>query len=96
MRVRTVLAAVATAVLAVGLVACGATRTLRMTYIKKDSSEARMLQDESELKRTKGVTQVITHIDADNAINLQLFVDEGDSVAGRQKALDLGYSQVRN
>jgi maltose-binding protein MalE len=96
MRARAILASATAAVIAIGLVACGATRTMRMTYIKRDSSEARMLQDESDLKRTKGVKQVITHIDTDNAINLQLFVDEDDSTAGRQKALDLGYSQVRN
>jgi maltose-binding protein MalE len=96
MRARTVLASATAALLALGLVACGQARTLRMTYIKKDSSEQKMLQDEDELKRTKGVKQVIAHIDSENAINLQLFVDEDDSVIGRQKALDLGYSQVRN
>ena len=96
MRARTLVASATAALLAVGLVACGATRTLRMTYTKHDSSEARMLQDENDLKRTKGVKQVIMHIDTDNTINLQLFVDEDDSAAGRQKVLDLGYAQVRN
>ena len=96
MRVRPLLASATALLIAIGLVACGATRTMRMTYVKRDSSEARMLQDEKELKSTKGVKQVISHIDSDNAINLQVFIDEDDSTIGRQKALDLGYSQVRN
>jgi hypothetical protein len=96
MRVTSALAVIASGLLALSIVACGAVRTMRMTYIKRDSSESRMLQDETELKRTKGVKNVIAHIDAQNNIDLQLFVEEDDSVAGRQKALDLGYSQVRN
>lgn len=89
-------AAGALALLLMGITACGAARTLRMTYVKKDSSEQRMLQDQQELEKTRGVTQVIATIDAQNSISMQLFVDEDDSVEGRQKALELGYAQVRN
>jgi hypothetical protein len=96
MRVRAALASATAALVAVGLIACGQIRTMRMTYIKKDSSEARMMEDQETLKRTKGVENVIAHIDADNTINLQLFVDEDDSAIGRKKVLELGYQQIRN
>jgi hypothetical protein len=93
---RSLISLCTTAALAVVLAACGATRTTGLVYVKRDSSEQRMLQDEDALKRTKGVTQVIMHIDADNTVTLKLFVDEGDNGPGRQKALELGYSQIRN
>ncbi|MBA3709692.1 MAG: hypothetical protein H0W83_12835 [Planctomycetes bacterium] len=84
------------AVLACGLSGCGETRTLSLTYVKKDSSESKMLQDADDLKRTGGVKQVLPQIDSANTITLVLNVDEDDSAKGRQKALDLGYAQVRN
>ncbi len=100
MSIRPILASCAAAALALGIslgmVACGATRQERYTYVKKDASETRMLADKEELKRTSGVKQVIATIDAQNAITLQLFVDEDDSKKGLEKVLDLGYSQVRN
>jgi hypothetical protein len=84
------------ATLSLLLAGCGQTRQIVKTYIKKDMSESKMLQDETELKRTGGVKQVIAHIDSGNTVTLDLYLDEDDDAKGRQKAIDLGYIQVRN
>ncbi|MBA2482020.1 MAG: hypothetical protein H0V44_15245 [Planctomycetes bacterium] len=87
---------VAALVFALLVSGCGQTRQIVKTYVKKDSSESKMLQDETDLKRTGGVKQVISHIDSANTITMDLYLDEDDDGKGRQKALDLGYVQVRN
>lgn len=72
------------------------TPSIQLTYIKHDGSEHRMLLDKREFEHTPGVTQVISSIGSDDTITVQLYLDEHHSEAGRQKALDLGYHQVRN
>jgi len=88
-------------VLCAGLIlmvsACGEPRPdLRLSYVKEDSSERRMLQDKQDLLHTSGVTQALLKIDAKNEITLNLFVQDGHDNPGRSKALELGYTQVRN
>jgi len=76
---------------------CGEPRPdLRLSYVKEDSSERRMLQDKQDLLHTSGVTQALMKIDAKNEITLNLFVQDGHDNPGRSKALELGYTQVRN
>jgi len=93
---KSALALVTAVAVAAGLVGCGATRTVQFEYIKKDTSEMRMRQDVDDLKGTSGVVNVIPHIDASNTVLLDIYLDEDDSNKGAQKALELGYQQVRN
>jgi hypothetical protein len=55
-----------------------------------------MLEDKQDLLATYGVTQALMKIDAKNAISLNLFVQDGRDTQGRAKALELGYTEVRN
>ncbi len=84
--------------LAAMLASCGdgPRASLMLTYTKQNSSEQRMLKDREDLEHTDGVVKVIEEINSDNAITLQLYLDEDNSIRGRQRALDLGYQQVRN
>jgi len=76
---------------------CGQPRPdLRFSYVKEDSSERRMLEDKQDLLHTPGVTQALMKIDAKNEITLNLFVQDGHDTPGRSKALELGYTEVRN
>ena len=93
---KSLLALTATLAVVAGLAGCGATRSVQFEYIKKDTSELRMRQDVDELKATDGVVNVIPHIDAANTVLLDVYLDEDDSNKGAQKALELGYQQVRN
>ena len=83
--------------LALLLSGCGQPRPdLRFSYVKEDSSEHRMLEDKQDLLHTPGVTQTLMKIDAKNEITLNLFVQDGHDTPGRAKALELGYTEVRN
>jgi hypothetical protein len=92
-----VLALAAALAIAAGFAGCGDTRpAVQYIYVKHDCSEMRMRQDVSDLQGTTGVVQVIPHIDASNTVTLEVQLDEHDSTRGAQKALELGYQQVRN
>jgi uncharacterized protein YceK len=93
---KSALALVTALAVAAGLAGCGATRTVQFEYTKHDTTEMRMRQDVDELKGTSGVVNVIPHIDASNNVQLDVYLDEDDSNKGAQKALELGYQQVRN
>jgi len=85
------------AALVIMVCGCGEPRPdLRLSYVKEDSSERRMLQDKQDLLHTSGVTQALLKIDAKNEITLDLFVQDGHDNPGRSKALELGYTQIRN
>jgi hypothetical protein len=100
MRISALMSVAGTALLgcAVALNACGdrTRHEVRLTYIKHDSSEQRMLHDKEDLLHTRGVRNALPAIDSSNTITLQLFLDERDDVPGRNEVLSLGYVQIRN
>ena len=80
-----------------GLVGCGARPlTESYTYVKEHVSQSQLLDDERTLKRTKGVKQVISHLDDKDTARIELIVDEKHKAPGVQQIQDLGYLQVRN
>lgn len=92
MSLRTVLLCLCTA-----LVGCGARPlTVSFTYQKEHVSQSQLLDDERTLRHTKGVAQVISHLDEKDAARIELIVDQKHKDAGLQQIQDLGYIQVRN
>lgn len=83
-----------------GLVAlggCGARPlTVSYTYTKEHVSQSQLLDDERSLRKTKGVTQVLSHLDDKDAARIELIVDQKHKDAGLQQIQDLGYIQIRN
>jgi hypothetical protein len=81
----------------VALAGCGSRPlTVSYTYQKEHVSQSQLLEDERTLKHTKGVTQVLSHLDDKDAAHIELILDQRHPDAGLRQVQDLGYTQVRN
>ncbi len=79
------------------LVGCGGTvRTVSYTYTKANMSQQALLDDESRLKNTPGVQQVIPKIDDKKTGRIEIIIDQENKMPGLRLLQDLGYQQVVN
>lgn len=78
------------------LVACGERQRVSYTFTKANMTQQALLDDEQQLKKTSGVSQVAGKIDDKNTVRIDVIFDEDKKAAGMRYILDMGYSQVRN
>ena len=96
MRPRSLLSFATIPLALIALIACSERRLVSYTFTKPNMTQQALLDDQQQLKRTSGVSQVSGKIDDKNTVRVNVVFDEAKKADGMKYILDMGYSEVRN
>ena len=96
MRTRSLLSLATIPFALIALIACSERQMVSYTFTKPNMTQQALLDDEQQLKKTSGVSQVSAKIDDKNTVRINVVFDEAKKAAGMKYILDMGYSESRN